>query len=346
MAGVKRLLFINLKFDEDDQVLGFSVDWYKELSKSFHQADVFSGQYVGERRLRAGHLYGVPKSGSKILLIIETFLKLFKLYRKNRYDVVFFHMNPSIAILYSPISKLSKSRTILWYAHGKVSWKIRIARYCVDEIVSSSKMGFRLNSKKLRVIGQGIVTPELVNGFMQTDYNTLIYAGRISKIKRIELVFELLERLLSRGLTTKVRIYGEPISKADEDYYNSLLNDYKSLFKTADVRFCGKQTKQEMQKIFQSQCVFFNPSNTGSMDKTVLEAASNGCLVYTTNEAYSSEEWRDTTIIFSDNLEYIENDLCGRSHVIDTIQIKKDTRNKIIELHGLSSLNKRLLGEV
>src|SRR5690606_23547935 len=41
-------------------------------------------------------------------------------------------------------------------------------------------------------------------------------------------------------------------------------------------------------KLYTSHDIFVNFSETGSLDKAVLEAAASGCLVLTSNEAFKS----------------------------------------------------------
>ena len=52
------------------------------------------------------------------------------------------------------------------------------------------------------------------------------------------------------------------------------------------VRFEGRAPHSRVVEFYQKSDLFLNPSQTGSLDKTVLESMASGCLVLTANPAY------------------------------------------------------------
>ena len=133
----KNLLIITQKVDENDQLLGFFVGWIREFEKHFGN-------------VRVAALRAPEKNWFRLLFQI--------LWQVPRHDAVFVHMAPIFAIIAAPWARLWGKRVGLWYTHGTVSLKLRIAEKLVNTVFTASPESFRLPSKKVIVTGHGIDT--------------------------------------------------------------------------------------------------------------------------------------------------------------------------------------------
>ncbi len=134
---MKSLLVITQKIDQDDQLLGFFVDWIREFKKQYSRVDVVP--------LRDPH-----KNWLKFVFRI--------FWEVPRHDVVFVHMAPIFAVIAAPWARLWGKRVGLWYTHKVMTWKLRLAEKFVNMIFTASPESFRLPSKKVVVTGHGIDT--------------------------------------------------------------------------------------------------------------------------------------------------------------------------------------------
>ena len=82
-----------------------------------------------------------------------------------------------------------------------------------------------------------------------------------------------------------LKVVGTPITAADCQYAESL-RDLSATLGVADrVRFLGGVTSPD-SALYDDVFLHLNVSNTGNMDKTILEALACGCPVLTSNEAF------------------------------------------------------------
>ena len=102
---------------------------------------------------------------------------------------VFFHMCPEYVIGAGLWPKIFRKKSLLWYAHKSVNWKLRLAEKLVNKIFTPSKESFRLPSEKVEISGHGI---DLVK-FKTKETNKngsgfkIISVGRITAVKNVHL---------------------------------------------------------------------------------------------------------------------------------------------------------------
>jgi glycosyltransferase involved in cell wall biosynthesis len=205
--------------------------------------------------------------------------------RRHRVDAVFIHMAHRYAFLLWPVFRARRLPTLLWYAHGTVTWHLRLAHACVDRVVSSSPEGFRLPSHKAYFIGQGVDTDlfGLRSGRSQPPSGReLISVGRISRRKRQHLLLDVLEQLKPEGY--HLTLVGVPLTSDDRNYDLNLRD--RAARDGLPVTFAGLVPLAEIPPFYDRVALHLNVSQTNSMDKAVLEALACGCPVLTTNPAF------------------------------------------------------------
>ena len=200
----------------------------------------------------------------------------------------FVHMNSEWTYRLWPFLAPQGIRSLLWYAHGTVRWRLHLALLAATKVITSSPEGFRIPSAKVSVIGQGIDT-ELFS-LRRSEHRSFraMYVGRISPRKRIERVISVvaLARKLPAFSALTLDIVGEPIAKGDLEYQARLREQVKELSLEGAIRFLGAKSQKEIHLLHGDAFVHINLSDTGSMDKSVLEALSTGCPVLTSNEGF------------------------------------------------------------
>ncbi|KKU85158.1 MAG: Glycosyltransferase [Parcubacteria group bacterium GW2011_GWA2_47_9] len=270
-----KLLIITQKVDSSDPILGFFHRWLEEFAKNVEKLTVIcleKGEYnlpenvkvlsLGKENLNLGSnpssrsLGFDPRKTRKLKYLFNFYRHIWR-ERKN-YDVVFVHMNPEYVILGWADWKILGKKIALWYVHKSVDFKLRLAEKLADKIFTASKESFRLPSKKVEIVGHGIdINKFSILNFQFSNKLRIITAGRIAPVKNLEMLIKLKLLVKQKGLENTVSFVG-PISYPQiADFYHE-----------GDI--------------------FVNLSETGSLDKAVLEAMACGLSVITSNEAFKN----------------------------------------------------------
>jgi glycosyltransferase involved in cell wall biosynthesis len=293
MNGDKNLLLFNLKTDADDGVLGFTTDWINTLAPHFKKLFVIT-MVAGKIRV-AGNVtvYSVGKENGYSIprRIFEFYRILYRLLHTEAIDACFAHMMPLFAVMAWPLLKAKRIPIVLWYAHKTVNTTLKIAVYLVDRVVTSSSTGFQIETNKKQVIGQGIDTERFCPPVNRNNKDVpfiLLYVGRLSPIKHIEVLIEAMAKLVKErsGIKVQAKIIGGPLTTVDQKYASRLKLQAKDHGVDDGVEFIGSKSFHEVHKYYQMADCFVNPSDTDSVDKTVLEAMSCGVPIITSNIAF------------------------------------------------------------
>lgn len=148
---------ITQRVDPEDSVIGFAYVWIKELSKHLEKVVVVCLRKSERTVMERVNIYEIKKRGEGKIVAFLNFIKYcWRAVVNEKVDGVFVHQCPLYVLLIYPIAQMKRVPIILWYAHGKVSLSLRIASMLVKVILTSTKGGCRIRSKKVKVIGQGI----------------------------------------------------------------------------------------------------------------------------------------------------------------------------------------------
>ncbi|MCX6787562.1 MAG: glycosyltransferase [Candidatus Kaiserbacteria bacterium] len=270
-----RLLIVTQVVDTEDPILGFFVRWVEEFAKHVERIEVIclkEGKHILPANVRV-HSLGKERGATSRAAYAWRFLKLIWKLRQQ-YDTVFVHMNPEYIVLGGLFWRLWGKHCALWYTHKSVNIKLRLATLLTHTIFTASKESFRLRTKKLHIMGHGIDVD-----FFSPDENTLrgtavLSAGRLSQTKRHDLAIRAAEHF-----PNDVRIVGD----GPERENLGMLADQLSL--SSRVHFIGPQTQEGLREEYRRAGVFVHTSETGSLDKVVLEALACGLSVVTTSVA-------------------------------------------------------------
>ena len=294
-----KLLIITQKVDSSDPILGFFVRWIEEFSKYTEKLTVIcleKGEYDLPENVKVLSL-GKEAGKSRVKYLFNFYRHIWR-ERKN-YDAVFVHMNPEYVIWGWADWKILGKKIALWYTHKSVDLKLRLAEKLVNKIFTASRESFRLLSKKVEVLGHGIDTnkfstqksPVYAEAFTDkklSDKLRVITAGRIAPIKNLKILINTAEILKNQRSDFEVKIVGKAITESDKIYFEELelMIQKKGLEKI--VSFAGPYLHLIMPDFYNEGDVLVNLSETGSVDKAVLEAMACGITVITSNEAFKN----------------------------------------------------------
>src|SRR5512144_1683712 len=158
-----RLMLVNFAMNRDTPVLAWQQGRAAELARSCERVVVLTEESGDFERADNLEVHCVPRAFCRAPL---RWLKLKWLMllpvalwcRRHRFDACFVHMNAAWVYRLWPCLRGFAVPTLLWYAHGTVTWRLRLAQRCADRVVTSTPEGFRIPSHKLEVIGQAIDT--------------------------------------------------------------------------------------------------------------------------------------------------------------------------------------------
>ena len=292
MLDHMRLMIVNYSMDEDSNVLAWQASVVRELAKHCEKVVVLTeqiGRFTPPENVTI-HLiprrpWGIPKIlGSRLLMNFT----VSRLVREHQIDACFIHMAMEWTYRLFPTLKLHRIPILLWYAHGTVTNRLRLAHACANKVITSTPEGFRLPSKKKIVIGQGINTDLFNIPVHATERNDILYVGRISPRKRVNLLVKAMASLkeITPELPIRLKVIGPTLSEVDRTYLDEIRTDIRRSNLTDVVEILGDMPQQEIVAHYKSAFLHLNVSQTGSMDKTVMEALACGCPVLTSNEAF------------------------------------------------------------
>jgi len=334
-----KLLVITQKVDIDDSNLGFFHHWLEKLAEKVDKLYIiclWEGKHSLPENTEVFSL-GKDRGYPKIIQLIRLQFFLFKHLRDV--DGVFVHMCPIYAIASFPMVKLFDRKMILWFTHGTVKWKLRLASHLVDRIFTASEESCRLkNREKIEVVGHGIDTDLFYPPASGHEYSgtlNIISAGRISPTKDQETLVKAMDILVNqRGIKDlSIKFVGIPLDVAGGNYLRELKELVEEKKLVDYVTFLGSVPHKDMPEVYRHADLLVNLSHTGSIDKVVLEGMASGCLILTCNEAFK-DLLEDKYLFQKKNAaELAEKIIALKSSPKDN-----DLRKEVIQNHSLDKL--------
>src|SRR3989344_6340777 len=200
-----KLLFITQKIDLDDDILGVYHSWIEKLSEKIEKINVIC-LYRGKVNLPPNvSVYSLGKESwqSRLKYVFRFYKHIFRL-RKN-YGVVFVHMNPIYIVLGGLFWKLWGKKIMLWYNHPMGNLMAKTGIFFSDKVFCTSSYSFSARYKKTTIMPVGIDTGLFKPwANVEKKNNRILFLGRISPIKKIELLIETAKILDANGIDFKL----------------------------------------------------------------------------------------------------------------------------------------------
>jgi glycosyltransferase involved in cell wall biosynthesis len=342
-----RLLIVTQKVNPQDQILGFFVAWIREFAKHVETVTVVCLEKSNATDFKLPANVKVLSLGKEENKSRIQYLRRFYRYiwgARNEYDVVLVHMNPVYVILGAPVWKLFGKKVALWYTHKNVDLKLRMATALVNRIFTASKESFRLKTKKLLVTGHGIDTalfaPSQSSLTRHQSHCACITVARIAPAKNQFAMVQAVKILSDRGMEATLVIIGDAITPTDIQYKEKIQAYVTENSLSSRIHFKGSMPHDQIVKAYREADLFINLSDTGSLDKAVLEAMASEVSILTSNEAYQA-------ILQSENFTTSEPiDVAEKIQALSKMPPNDHYRIWVVENHSLSNLIARLYDEL
>ena len=243
-----------------------------------------------------------------IKMALIAYLKLIKLLLTNKqsilYIVGFYERNVYLEWINIITGKLLNHKIIYearngrlvkaYYEYGKLYKRI------MDSILKTSDIIFCQGLEYVDFIKENykkksVYTPNYVMNRYITEYNTnrtldiikLIYFGRITESKNIEVIIEVYAELISKGYDTNITIIGG----YSEEYKSVLDNKIKSLkIPKHNIKFLGQQPFEKISNELQNAHFFIFPSQEAmeGHSNSLTEAMTFGVVPVVSTAGFNS----------------------------------------------------------
>ncbi len=266
-----RLLFITQKLHGQD---AFGVLWVRAFIAQGYDVHVLCLESSGETFEFPVHSMGKEQGNSQLRCV----LNFERMITTLSYDRVFIHMSPIWYTLGCWYWLVRGIPVYVWYTHYTMQLGVRLFGlfgkkfFCATE---QSLPQFAGSPKKV-VTGHGIDMsqwPRRAN--RSNDPYRLLVVHRLSRSKRLELIFRALQ-LLSERYT--IDVYG---IDAEHDYVAELRGLIEQLRLGHRITFHGSVPMQQLPDIYIRHRLILNMAPQ-TIDKTMLEAMTCGCYPVTT----------------------------------------------------------------
>ena len=282
------LVVVNHSMSSNNPLLAHQSFVVKELSKIYDKVIVITGSSDGHASSRNVSIYSTHwQPGKNIHNLWKLYKTFFKLIPSTRNATYFFHMADLQAAFMSPLLRILRIRSFLWYAHKHLSIYLRFSNIWVNGIITSTSGSCPISTTKVFPIGQG-VDPELFKSHIGTKLDEGLHIGRIDKSKNYELIIDAFLKLQSKLRTKHLTFYGEPSREESFSYFSYLKQKYAAEIGEASIVFAGG-VKKELVPTLLAERDFFLHAYTGSLDKSLVEATLTRLPVVTINHEYTVE---------------------------------------------------------
>ncbi|MCK5059873.1 MAG: glycosyltransferase family 4 protein [Candidatus Pacebacteria bacterium] len=341
-----KLLILTQKVDKNDSVLGFFHGWLLEFSKHFEHLTVICLEKGGGNLPENVEVLSLGKEKK-----ISRFAYVFRFYKyiwgeRNNYDTVFVHMNQEYLLLGWILWKLWGKKIILWRNHNKGSFLTDIAVWASDIVCCTSKFSYTAKFKKTQLMPVGIDENMFKRDTsIQRNSWTILSLGRISPVKKIDVLIDALILLDEKEIAFKASIYGDT-PKRDQLYYEKLKQQGAALSKRNKLEFYKGVSHKETPQVLNAYEIFVNLTPAGSFDKTILEAMACEAMVVFSNDFLDSDKFQrmltkqDDPVALAQKLEFI------LKNPSDFENIKKQEREYVVENHSLSLLTQKIVSAI
>lgn len=340
-----KILIVTQVLDRTHPILGFFHRWVEEFSYQCESVEIIALQ-VGEYNLPHNvqvHSLGKEEGVGRFGYLIRFYRYIWCL--RHRYDVVFVHMNQIYVILGALFWRMVSKKIGLWYAHGTITLPLRIATILTNFIFTSTEHGFRINTQKRIIVGQGIDGSYFNTEGRNLSHTTplqLVTVGRISETKGIMTMLRACTQLRTQNIPFHFSIVGIPITQQEKEYLTSMQAYISNEALEQFVTYSGPATQADVPHALRSAHVFIHDGATMSLDKALLEAVACGCVVVSSNKAY-----RELALPYTPQYLYSTKDSAALAQILTTIaacsidvqQMSMQLlRNEMVSKHGIVRL--------
>lgn len=277
-----KLLIVTQVIDTEHPVLGFFHRWVVAFAAQCTEVHVIALQ-VGTHALPANvKVYSLGKENgtSRTERIIRLCSLVWSL--RHSYDSVFVHMNQEYLLLVGWLWKLLGKRVTFWRNHYAGNWLTDVAAWWSDAVFYTSSSSYTKKFAHAHAMPIGIEESLFQPQPVERQHGSLLYVGRLSRSKRIDVILESLRQARKINDTLTLTIVGGPTSP-DDEHYRAELEAFIAEH-ALPVTFAGPVAWDTLPTIYSAHELCINLSPPGMFDKVIGEALLCGCDVVTTNK--------------------------------------------------------------
>jgi len=272
------LLLVNYCMDRSDPILSHQFDTVIALANNFNEIHVITTRFDKSVLPSNVKIHIVDwNSGKSVSNAINLFQTGLKIIIKNRPQYLFTHMVPKHSLILAPLAKCFSIRHSMWYAHARKSGWFILSAILVDVIISSTTGSCPSDSKKVKLIGQGIdknLFPYLKRSF--NNRKNFVYFGRMDDSKNVSLIIKVLKDCRRIDNDIKLKLIGDGSDK----FQNDSNQDWLEAISSQRREILIKETMG---------CGTFIHAFVGSLDKVLIEATFAGLAVVTINREFTAQ---------------------------------------------------------
>jgi glycosyltransferase involved in cell wall biosynthesis len=352
-----RVLMVTQAVDITHPLLGFTHGWIEALARQVDHLHVVA-LIAGERSLPANvtlHGYGPPGAPDDRLGRLFFFHRAFaRLLLSGHVDTALVHMIPRWVIMAHPYAAIRRVPVVLWYTHGATSTTLRWAHRLAAGVATASPESYPLwGERKAVALGHGIDTGHFSPPASPGRHDTLriLAVGRLSPVKRYEVLIEAARILLERGTPAPftIEIVGGPARATDEVHARELRRMVAAYGLEQCISFAGAVPYNELPSHYRAADLLASPSDTGGMDKVILEAMACGVPAVTCNETFAPllERLPVPLLAPRDDGTALAARMAGImalavEHPGEMAELRRMVRALVVQEHGVDGLATRL----
>lgn len=338
---MRNLLIITQAVDADDPILGFFVRWLEEFATHAERIEVIclrEGKHSLPKNVHI-HSLGKEHGTASRLAYAYRFLKLAWRLRRE-YDAVLVHMNQEYILIAGWLWKLMGKGIYFWRNHAKGSLLTDIAVGFSIKVFCTSKQSYTAKFRKASVMPVGIDTDQFsfLDAGAREALNSFCCVGRISPVKKVEVMVRAVEHALAAGVRLSFVHYGDALPR-DARYEREIRTKVENL-----EAFTLKPAvaQREVPSIYHASAFCVNATPAGSFDKAVLEGMACGCLPIACNPAFA--EAIPEQLRFSSDAESLSRALAYATTMPleERVKVAQSQRSYVVTQHSLEILAEKL----
>lgn len=316
-----KLLIITQVVDKNHDVLGFFHNWLLKFAQNFEQVTVIclqKGEYLLPENVKVFSL-GKEVKASRWQYIKNFYKYIFT--ERKQYDAVFVHMNQEYVLLGGIFWRIFAKKIILWRNHLSGSWLTNVAVFFANVVCCTSKESYTARFAKTKIMPVGLDEDFFKDQKLARVSNSVLFLSRMSPVKNPDIVFEALRILNEEKIDFQATFIGDP-PVGYEKLYEDLKQKTIDLGMSNAVQWLTAIPNTETPMWYSKFFIFINATNSGSLDKTIFEAALCGCLPITSNKSLIN--------YFPDELIFKEKDAKDLSLKLKNILAKSEEAKSIL----------------
>jgi glycosyltransferase involved in cell wall biosynthesis len=280
----RSIILFTIAIDSKDLILAQTLDWVKGMASIFKEVHVFALR-IENGAILPNNVFLFCNGGRtkflKLLKLIKTYTKLKNVIRHND-AVVFYHMLTWPILMFGQFFKIRGLKQGVWYSHNYADFALRTTGCLVDKYFSPTINTFPLiNKSKLVATGHAVDFkdfPSYTEKIGQWHLDEIFYIGRITPVKRLELLIEALAGInYNRRMPVNFKIIGPT---QDSNYLKKLFKEATDVGVQLDV--IEPLTRERLIPLLKNVKFIFS-GTPASVDKSILEACGSGAIPITNN---------------------------------------------------------------